>query len=75
MIDINKFKKLANEIVVNSTKNEMLDWLSNYRNEVASFINFRPIEGKFKLNKSEEVIFKDKNDDSDTSVLRYSIAA
>jgi hypothetical protein len=39
MIDINKFKNLANEIIANSTKNEMQSWFESYRTNKATFKN------------------------------------
>lgn len=74
MIDINKFEKLANEIIAGSTKNELQNWLESYRTNKATFVNFRTIETSFKMEFSN---LKFPNNDSDMSSndMRYSIAA
>jgi hypothetical protein len=74
MIDINKFENLANEIIANSTKNEMKNWFESYRTNKATFVNFRPIETSFKMDFSS---LKFSEDDSEitATTIRYSIAA
>lgn len=74
MIDINKFEKLANEIVANSTKNEMQNWFESYRTNKATFVNFRPIEASFKMEFSN-LKFSDDDSEISSTTIRYSIAA
>ena len=74
MIDINKFEKLANEIIANSTRSEMNDWFESYRNSMATFVNFKPIVARFKM-ESESLKFTDCNSENSPTTNRYSIAA
>lgn len=74
MIDINKFEKLANEIVASSTKNELQDWLESYRTNKATFVNFRTIEASFKM-EFTNLKFSDNDSDMSSNDIRYSIAA
>lgn len=74
MIDINKFEKLANEIIANSTKNEMQNWFDTYRTEKATFVNFRPIEASFKMEFSS-LKFSDSDSGISSTTIRYSMAA
>ncbi len=74
MIDINKFEKLANEIIANSTKKEMQNWFDAYRFNKATFINFRPIETSFKMEFSS-LKFSDIDSEISLKTIRYSIAA
>ena len=74
MIDINKFENLANEIIANSTKNEMQSWFESYRTGKATFVNFRPIEASFKMEFSS-LKFSDNNSEISSTTIRYSIAA
>lgn len=74
MIDINKFEKLANEIIANSTKDEMQDWFETYRTEKANFVNFKPIEASFKMEFSN-ISFSDNKSEITSTTIRYSIAA
>lgn len=72
MIDINKFEDLANEIIANSTKNEMKIWFEKYRTNGFSFVSFKPIETKFKMDFSQ-LDFQTKETESPS--YRYSLAA
>ena len=72
MIDINKFEELANEIIANSTKSEMENWFENYRTNEVSFVSFKPIEAKFKMDFSK-LDFNTKV--TETPSDRYSLAA
>ncbi|EKT3956623.1 hypothetical protein SL053_002076 [Flavobacterium psychrophilum] len=72
MIDINKFEELANEIIANSTKSEMENWFENYRIKEVSFVSFKPIEAKFKMDFSK-LDFHTK--ETETPSNRYSLAA
>lgn len=74
MIDINKFEKLANEIIANSTKREMQDWFESYRTDKATFVNFKPIEASFKMEFSS-LKFSENNSKTSSKAIRYSIAA
>lgn len=72
MIDINKFKDLANKIVEESTKSEMETWFENYKTERVSFINFKSIEVKFKMDFTD---INFQNEDAGIPYVRFSIAA
>lgn len=72
MIDIKKFEELANEIIANSKKAEMEDWFENYRTNQVSFVSFKSIEAKFKMDFSK-LDFHTKETDSPSN--RYSLAA
>lgn len=72
MIDINKFEELANEIIANSTKSEMENWFENYRINKISFMSFKTIEAKFKMDFSK-LDFHTK--ETETPSNRYSLAA
>ena len=74
MIDINKFEKLANEIIVNSTKKEMQNWFESYRTDKATFVNFKPIEASFKM-EFPSLNFSGNNSEISSKTNRYSIAA
>ena len=74
MIDINKFESLADEIIANSTKNEMQNWFESYRTDKATFVNFKPIETNFKMEFSN-VHYSGNNSKISSSAIRYSIAA
>lgn len=74
MIDINKFEKLANEIIANSTKSEMQNWFESYRTYKATFVNFRPIEASFKMEFSS-LKFSENDSEISSKTIRYSIAA
>ncbi|WP_417370981.1 hypothetical protein [Gelidibacter japonicus] len=74
MIDINKFEKLANEIIASSTKNELQNWLESYRTNTATFVNFRTIGASFKMEFSN-LKFSDNDSDMSSNDIRYSIAA
>lgn len=42
MIDINTFEKLANDIIANSTKDEMQNWLEMYTDNIPTlFLNMQ----------------------------------
>lgn len=72
MIDINKFEELANEIIANSIKSEMEKWFENYRTNKISFVSFKTIEAKFKMDFSK-LDFHTK--ETETPSNRYSLAA
>lgn len=72
MIDINKFEELANEIIANSTKNEMENWFNSYKASEVSFVSFKPIEAKFKMDFSK-LEFQSKPTEKPS--YRYSLAA
>lgn len=74
MIDINKFEKLANEIIANSTKDEMQNWFESYRSDKANFVNFRTIEASFKMEFSS-LKFSENDSEISSKTIRYSIAA
>ena len=48
-IRINKFEDLANEIIAKSTKSEMESWFNTYKTKQVSFVSFKSIETKFKM--------------------------
>ncbi len=72
MIDINKFEELANVIIANSIKSEMENWFENYRTNKISFVSFKTIEAKFKMDFSK-LDFHTK--ETETPSNRYSLAA
>ncbi len=72
MIDINKFEELANQIIASSTKSEMKNWFESYRTETLSFVSFKPVEAKFKMD-FEKLEFASKV--NETASDGYSLAA
>ena len=72
MIDINKFEELANEIIAKSTKSEMENWVENYRTDKITFVSFKSIETKFKMDFSH-LDFQTKEAEMPSN--RYSLAS
>lgn len=72
MIDINKFEALANEIIAKSTKSEMENWFENYRTKDVSFVSFKPIETKFKMDFSH---LNFKSIETEIPSNKYSLAS
>ena len=74
MIDINKFGRLANEIIADSTKNEMQNWLESYRANKVSYVNFKCVKTRFKMEFPDLKIL-DYGSATASTAVRYSIAA
>jgi hypothetical protein len=72
MIDINKFEELANEIIAKSTKSELETWFDNYKTKQVSFVSFKSIETKFKMDFTK---LKFQTKEAETPHNRYSLAA
>ncbi|MBC6400605.1 MAG: hypothetical protein GDA42_05705 [Ekhidna sp.] len=74
MIDINKFGRLADEIIANATKNEMQDWFESYRANKVTFINFKSVKANFKM-EFPSLKISDNGTETASTATRYSIAA
>lgn len=72
MIDINKFEELANEIIAKSTKSQMESWFNTYKTKQVSFVSFKSIETKFKMDFTD---LKFHAKEAETPMYRFSIAA